>query len=72
MGRFGYVDVEIFINENGTTYAGHSDRSFTKIEVIDRLGYQTMNRPMVASRAEMERNVLQALGPFKHLLHKNP
>jgi hypothetical protein len=29
-----------------------------------------MNRPVVATRAEMERNIFQALGAFKHLFHR--
>jgi hypothetical protein len=37
--------------------------------MVDGFGHQTMDRAMVASRAEMKGNIPQRLGSLKYLLH---
>jgi hypothetical protein len=67
--RFKDIHIEVVIQEDGTSYGGHTDRFLSDFEEVDGLCHQAVGDPVMAPGAEMERNVDQAFGPFKNLFH---
>ena len=71
MRRFGYVDIKVFVNENGTPNSGDADGPLPELKLIEGFGHEAVNGSVMTAWTEMKGNVLQTLGALKDLLHKD-
>ncbi len=59
MGSLQDIDVEVVVQEDGTSHRGHPDRFLPNFKKVDGLCDQTMGNPVMAPGTEMKRNVNQ-------------
>jgi hypothetical protein len=67
MGRLNNIDIEIVVEENGTTNGGHANGFAPNAEEIDGLGNQAVGDSMVTARTKMEGDIGQTFWPLESL-----
>jgi len=69
VGSLYHVDVEVAVEEDGTSHGSNAYRALLHAELVHRLGNETMDGAVMTSGTEVGLDILQTDRSLEYLLH---